>query len=293
MKSIPNVDVNNLVKLKKLGFNSVDLCSPYEVLRLVQLEPYKVTLILFTSKKLLIQTKKDVESKVMQLLKSQGIDIPSNLKTTKEETKQKLVSRSGVFIGSDECLKGDTFGGIVVAALKANESQRKQLLDWGVMDSKKVTNEKILEIAPRIMATMEYAVENLYPNDYNKFKVTPLLNRLHRDVATQLKLQSKNQNDIKHVVDKYPGCIVGDIIIERAESKYIEVAAASIIARYYALKQIEELSKRAGFDIPKGSTHVKTALKKLKKLSTQDNDKYNPDNFVKTGFSNVQDILKE
>ena len=59
------------------------------------------------------------------------------------------------------------------------------------------------------------------------------------------------------------------------------MAAASILARAYALKQLAELSKRAGFTIPKGSTHVATALKELKAKE------FPPEEFVKLKFRNV------
>ena len=87
------------------------------------------------------------------------------------------------------------------------------------------------------------------------------------------------------VVDKYPGCNVGDVQEEKAESKYVEVAAASILAREAALKQLNYLSVQAGFRTPKGSTHVRLALDELKER------KLNLKKFVKIGFSNVKEFL--
>jgi ribonuclease HIII len=78
---------------------------------------------------------------------------------------------------------------------------------------------------------------------------------------------------------------VGDIIEIQAESKYPEVAAASIIARAHALKQLHDLSKKAGFLIPKGSAHVQHALDELKKRDLP------PTDFVKLKFSNVKKLF--
>jgi ribonuclease HIII len=94
------------------------------------------------------------------------------------------------------------------------------------------------------------------------------------------------KKNVKHVVDKYPGCKTGDVITEKAESKYIEVAAASIVARYFAIMQIEDLSRKAGFLLPFGSTHVDSALSKLK------NSDLDPNEFVKFKFSNVRNYFK-
>lgn len=277
MKSIPNVSIDKLTQLKKFGYESIPLCSNYEVLRLVCELPFKVTLILYSSGKLVIQTKKDKEDVVVELLNKVGIDAK---KIDSDKKEPQTYEQYEKVVGSDETLKGDTFGGIVVAAVYADKSKRAMLKELGVDDSKKITDERVLELAPRLMATFDYAVENIYPIDYNKAKVTPLLNRLHSDVALVIKPQGA-----VHVVDKYPGCFVGDVRVEKAESKYLEVAAASIIARYYALKQIEELSRRIGFDVPMGSTHVKKALKKLKESGLD------PKEFVKTSFTNVKEAL--
>jgi ribonuclease HIII len=65
------------------------------------------------------------------------------------------------------------------------------------------------------------------------------------------------------------------------------VAAASILARAYALNQLKELSKKAKFSIPKGSTHVKHALEKIKKFNLD------PREYVKLNFSNVKKFFKE
>jgi ribonuclease HIII len=65
-------------------------------------------------------------------------------------------------------------------------------------------------------------------------------------------------------VDLYPGCTAGDIRVTDAESKYLAVAAASILARNAALDQFAQLEAMAGFPIPKGSSLVAPALNQLK-----------------------------
>lgn len=186
----------------------------------------------------------------------------------------------GSIIGSDEVLKGDTFGGIVVAAVKADREKREQLVTLGVTDSKLIDDSKVLALAPKIEQLTSCIVKSLYPSEYNAFKgsITDMLNHLHKECYDYLKPGT-------HIVDKFPGCTVGDVIEIHAESKYIEVAAASIIARAHGLKQLNDLSKRAGFTIPKGSTHVAEALNELKERNLY------PNEFVKLNFRNVKEAL--
>lgn len=185
-------------------------------------------------------------------------------------------------IGSDESLKGDTFGGIVVAAVKADNKTREELKRLGVRDSKRISDRKIRWLAEKIKRIAGCKIKSIFPLEYNEEKrgISSWLNKLHKDCYDYLKPG-------KHIVDKYPGCKVGELQAEKAEDKYLEVGAASILARAAALKQLDELSRKAGFELPKGSTQVKGALEELKKR------KLNFKEFVKMDFNNVKDFLKE
>ena len=184
-------------------------------------------------------------------------------------------------IGSDESLKGDTFGGIVVAAVKSDDTVRERLERIGVADSKKITDKKIKELAPKIkelVGTSGYCIRSKMPFEYNREpKQTIILNNMHSQAVGFL----KPADEI--VVDRFPGSrIIGAKLVEKAESKYVEVAAASILARDEAIKQMDKLSENIGFDIPYGSTHVKEALEKLKGSGKD------PSRFVKRHFRNVK-----
>ena len=184
-------------------------------------------------------------------------------------------------IGSDESLKGDTFGGIVVAAVKSDDETRERLKTIGVADSKKITDKKIKELAPKIkelVGSFGYCIRSKMPFEYNReTKQTLILNKMHSQATGFLKPAEEV------VVDRYPGSRIGGAkLVEKAESKYIEVAAASILARDEAIKQMDKLSEDIGFDIPYGSTHVKGALEKLKDTGKD------PSQFVKRHFRNVK-----
>lgn len=242
--------------------------TPYELLRMKGV----ITAILFKSGKLLLQGRDDALEKYRKLLLNQGYT---------EEKKPTFVKEQGVIIGSDESLKGDTFGGLVVAAVMADDKVRQELLLLGVQDSKKITDMDIPFLAKEIEKRTDHVIESIYPEQYNHHRLTDLLNQLHTHCTNTLR---KKQN-AEVVVDKYPGCIVGDIRTPHAEDKYLEVAAASILARHEALKQLQSLSKELDYPVPKGSTHVTEALAFLKKSGKD------PRKFVKVHFRNVKMVL--
>jgi ribonuclease HIII len=263
-----NVKDLDISVLCKNGFSKEDIKTIYEEHRL----RYKdVNLVHYTSGKLLLQGKKSSVEEVSKIVKMLGIGDKVKSDVFRKE--------DGVIIGSDETLKGDTFGGLVVAAVKADKEKRKQLIEMGVADSKTLSDKEILIMADKIRGMVECQITAILPEEYNHSSgLTKLLDKMHQDAANYLKPG-------KHIVDKYPGCGVGDLAEEKAESKYVEVAAASILARAAGLRQLDFLSMKAGFTIPKGSSHVKLALMELK------DKKLNFREFVKLHFRNVQEFL--
>jgi ribonuclease HIII len=270
MPVFTSVKKEDAVTLKKLGFTPLAPKTIYEVIRY---QKDNVTLILYESEKLLLQGKAEAVDKITDLLLQRGIG------TFDEKKEIKFRKETGWMIGSDESLKGDTFGGVVVAAVKADKKLREKLQELGVADSKKLSDKEIMTMADKIRKIVPCEIKSILPEKYNKSgKITEMLNKYHQECANFLQPG-------KHVVDKYPGCNVGDIRETKAESKYIEVAAASVLAREAALKQLNFLSVLASFPIPKGSTHVKLALHELKERGLDFKK------FVKVDFKNVREFL--
>ncbi len=272
MVTFKGVEAERLLSiLKKEKFQLQENKTIHENIRYKKVGKNKLIAILYNSGTLLLQGEKEAVEKFSQKLRGTGIG--------KEQKTIKFRKELGWVIGSDETLKGDTFGGLVVAAVKADEKIRKELLAIGVADSKVLKDKEIPALANKIRKIAGCHVISVGPEEYNQEKgVTPLLNRLHKQTAKYL-------SGGTHVVDKYPGCKVGDIIETKAEHKFVEVAAASILARAAGLEQISFLSKKAGFPIPLGSTHVAWAFDELKrkKLSFRE--------YVKLHFRNVQEFL--
>lgn len=279
------VQPEQLTFLFELGYYKMDGKSDYELFRL---HKDGIILILYTSQKLVVQTKQDREVELEQLLVQHNV---GRLQITKEKKKPVLdIPDTQLIIGSDETLKGDTFGGLVVAAAYVTEELLLELKHLGVRDSKELSDHTIMIIAKDLLERFPnyFIVEELEPVAYNKRiekeSITILLNNLH--VSCAATIQKRFSKKLPHIVDAYPGCVVGDYQIQKAESHFLAVAAASIIARAKGLEQLERLSLRAGFRLPKGSTHVFSALERLR------DEKKEISLFAKIHFSNVADFLE-
>ncbi|MBR6073029.1 MAG: ribonuclease HIII [Bacilli bacterium] len=170
-------------------------------------------------------------------------------------------------IGSDEVGTGDYFGPIVVTAAFVDKQKQMLLLDLGVRDSKKLTDEKIISIAPTIIKEIPHVTYTLTPSDYNKFGITNM-NKvkaiLHNKALYQLVCKRLPYQKI--VVDQFcpPNKFYEHIstvthkvnnitFTTHAEDKCLSVAAASIISRYIFLKEMKKLNTELDEIVPKGA----------------------------------------
>lgn len=268
-----DVTREDIARLLKKGYEMDTMKSSYEQFRLSH---NGVKLILYNTGKLLLQgLEEDVEHEA-DVLGDLGVGTRSSSRHIEKEP----VREVGVIVGSDESLKGDTFGGIVVAGARANDILRVELQKLGVDDSKKMSDTRVMMLAKHVAKIVPHFVIKLSAKEYNEFEgnVTELLDQLHKRVGEEL-------DAAVHVVDMYPGCSVGTVRETKAESKYIEVAAASILARAAGLEQFEKMSEELGWRVPKGSTHVAGALERLQKEDRNFGD------FVKLNFKNVREFL--
>lgn len=175
-------------------------------------------------------------------------------------------------IGSDEVGTGDFFGPITVVAAYVRQQDIPVLKELGVQDSKNLKDDKIIEIARQLVTFLPHSLLTLHNEKYNQMQVKGM---------SQGKMKALLHNQaINHVLEKIapekPEAILIDefakeqiyyahlkgqrkIIKEnvlfstKAEGIHLGVAAASMIARYAFVRHFENLSKRAGFTIPKGA----------------------------------------
>lgn len=227
------------------------------------------TITIYTTKKLLIQGE-DSETIYKEILSL----ISAPTKPT--------------IIGTDEVGTGDYFGGITVCGCYVPQEKHDLLIRLGVKDSKVTSDEFIFKIAPELIKSIKHEVILLSNEKYNEIMAFPEMNMnkikaiMHNKVICRL--VKENLKYEKIIIDgfttknKYFEYLTNQSVVERnvelvskAESSYLAVAAASIIARYHFLKHLDELRKKYALNLPKGAGfQVDEVIKDIIKSGNED-----------------------
>jgi ribonuclease HIII len=165
-------------------------------------------------------------------------------------------------VGSDETGKGDYFGPLVVAAVRMEPAQAKELGEWNVAESKVISDERALRLAALLRTRVAHAIERLDPPEYNRvyprYKgLNPMLAELHAKAIGKLAKKGDRVLVDQFAHERVMKAAVGglDVRLEqahRAEANPI-VAAASVLARAEFLLGLRELSEKAGIELHKGA----------------------------------------
>lgn len=210
-------------------------------------------------------------------------------------------------IGSDETGTGDYFGPITVCSCYVTREQIPLLKELGVKDSKNLTDDTIQTLAKTILQLeIPYSLVILHNEKYNRLQKQgwsqgKMKTMLHHTAITKLlKKIAPTKPDgiiidqfatpnvyIKHLQSEGKTLPTDTYFVTKAESLAISVACASILARYSFVKEMDKLSKKAGFTLPKGaSSKVDQAASYLVKKQGYDR----LDQFAKTHFKNTEKI---
>ena len=223
----------------------------------------KVSVVAYESGKLVVQGKNAQEfiefTLEPEILHTYGTLLPP------EPSAEDLSPHGGI----DESGKGDFFGPLVIAGVCVDEKIASALRQIGVCDSKLVTSsKKIFALAEEIRKAADghFNIVLLRPETYN---------RLYSNIGNLNRLLAwGHARTIENLLDLVPDCPrmlsdkFGDeslirralmekgrkIILDqkvRAESD-VAVAAASILARDYFLRQMNKLSETLGVELPRG-----------------------------------------
>lgn len=171
--------------------------------------------------------------------------------------------------GSDEVGTGDYFGPVVVAACYVNHDHYQKIKHLGIQDSKQITDELIRKIAPKLMEEVPYSVlivDNVKYNQihkqYNLNAIKALLhNQAYKHLQTKIKQLPKlsvidqfTPENLYYNYLKNEKEVIKNLHFEtKAESKYLAVACASVIARYTFLQVWDKMEENYHFTFPKGS----------------------------------------
>ena len=204
-----------------------------------------------------------------------------------------------IICGVDDAGRGSMVGPLVIAGVTIDKKNIKKLKSIGVKDSKKLSQKtreilykKIIEIVD------DYYVVRIPPKtiDRNVFKH----NLNHLEAKNMAKVIKKLNPEVAYVdscdVDyKRFGKEIANLssnskIVSRhhADSRFVVVAAASIIAKVSRDKSINRLRKN--FDLGSGYPSDKKSVKFVKKLLSSKNKSYS---FIRFSWKPVQKILNK
>ncbi len=207
-------------------------------------------------------------------------------------------------IGSDEVGTGDYFGPIIVTASYVNKNDINFLENLGVRDSKKLTDEKILKIAPEIMKKIPHVTINLTNEKYNEIyssninmnaikavlhnkALYSLINKKVFDYEMIVVDQFVNEKKYYEYLSKTKFIVKNIHFTTKAEDKCLSVACSSIISRYIFLNEIKNIEKELNLIVPLGAgSDVDLVAKKIADNKGYEKLKY----YTKLNFKNTQKI---
>ncbi|WP_036452514.1 ribonuclease HIII [Mycoplasma buteonis] len=180
--------------------------------------------------------------------------------------------------GVDETGVGDYFTPLISCAAYLPTNLYDWAISLGVDDSKKLTEKEILKIAPKLINHIPYGIYKLSQSGYNKLSQNYNANELKfftHQKALNLLINRNNAfqfvivdrySTINSINKYYKKIVLEDnwaqlhdldlaiAFVTKAESINLSVACASIIARYYLIKHMEDQKKEWNFDFPLGAS---------------------------------------
>lgn len=205
--------------------------------------------------------------------------------------------------GSDEVGFGDFFGPLVVVAAYLDEIIYQELSDFVIKDSKKMDDSYIMTYGPLLAGKVKHKVNIVDPVKFNEltkkgYNMNKIKAMLHLNVLTLLHDECQIVAPI--YIDKFASeenfslyvegmrLLPNITMKEKGESLYPSVALASVLARYYFLKEMAKLNAKYQTIIPLGaSTKVDEFAQEFKKKHGQTA----LDKLVKQNFRNYQRLV--
>lgn len=170
-------------------------------------------------------------------------------------------------IGSDEVGTGDFFGPIEVAAALIRKEDLPEIEGLGITDSKKMQDETILALGPRLIKRFPYSHLSLGNEMYNDVAKNNNMNAIKAKMHNRCLLTLRKRfpdafiyQDQFAPADLYYSYLCEEKEICRGicfhikgESLYPSVALASVIARYSFLRKMAKMSEKYGLLFPFGA----------------------------------------
>ena len=209
-------------------------------------------------------------------------------------------------IGSDEVGVGDFLLPMIVVSAFVRGRDLKTLEAFGVKDSKKLTDEKIREIAPGLLKKFFVSKLSLPNEKYNELiakgeNMNSIKAKLHNRALLNMFKKFPDTRNIfvdqfvteskyfAYLNDPNEQKVINIVFKTKGESYYPCVALASVIARYAFLLEKDELDKKYKTNIPFGASN------KVNDFAKKFVDKHGVDELkkiAKINFANFKEIVE-
>ena len=156
-------------------------------------------------------------------------------------------------LGIDEAGRGSVLGPLVIAGVLIPEKMEKVLERMGVKDSKKLAPHRRTILSRKLKKMFDYEIVVISAREIDEMRADGInLNEIEKNAMESILIKIKPEKAIVDAVDvkaeRFQNNLCDDtglnVIAEhKADDKYIEVSAASIIAKAERDDQIAKINK--------------------------------------------------
>lgn len=301
--------VSDNIKEKMIKHYEPQKCEKTPPYAIFQVKDFDCVTTLYESGKVMFQgIGADIEASFWteqeRIINNRVIDTQSK-SDKKDKKEERKIFINDDTVGSDEVGTGDYFGPLVVTASFVSKSDITYMQELGVRDSKKLTDDKIIEIAPKLIKKIIHTTIILSNKEYNDYHSTDVnMNKIKAILHNKCLKSVISKENVKYnqiVVDQFeppknyynhlrnvPEVVKNITFMTKAEDQCMSVAASSIISRYIFLKEMKNLSTKLGIELPLGAStlvdevgativkkHGKDILHEIAKLNFKNTEKIN------------------
>ena len=173
-----------------------DKTPPYAIF---QADTGDTIITLYESGKAMFQgVSADIEASMWENINKNKEDLDyfiDNSENKEKEKEEAVIPFDITSIGSDEVGTGDYYGPIIVTASFVKKEDIPFLTELGVKDSKKLSDEQILKVVPKIIKKVTYKTIMLSNKEYNeKYGKDMNMNKINPFIAIKQNVHRKTIN---------------------------------------------------------------------------------------------------
>lgn len=202
--------------------------------------------------------------------------------------------------GIDEAGRGPVIGPMVVACVILSRRAARTLRELGVVDSKRLRADRREYLLPLILENADsYAIKVIEPRRIDEAVSKGMLNLLEAEVMGELLRElrppqaivdspMRNCRKFSELVRRFSGSDVRVRAENHADERYIQVAAASIVAKVERDRRMRELGSLIGLEVGSGYPHDPRTREVINRILRGESF---PEDQVRWSWATIQRVL--